>query len=57
MLTYDREVILMEALNRLSGLKYLHKVVIVWNNPKPPSPDLEWPDIGASIEVIISILL
>ena len=51
MLTYDREVILMEALQRLSGMKYLHKVVVVWNNPKDPSPDLSWPDIDVKIEV------
>jgi len=52
MLTYDREVILMEALQRLSGMKYLHKVVVVWNNPKDPSDTLVWPDIDVKIEVI-----
>ena len=51
MLTYDRETILIEALQRLSGMKYLNKVVVVWNNPKDPSPDLNWPDIDVKIEV------
>ena len=51
MLTYDREAILMEALQRLSGLKYLNKVIVVWNHPIDPAVDLEWPDIGVEIEV------
>jgi len=51
MLTYDRNVILMEALQRLSGMKYLNKVVVVWNNPEGPASDLVWPDIGVKIEV------
>lgn len=52
MLTYDREVILMEALQRLSGMKYLNKVIVVWNHPDNPGEDLSWPDIGVKIEVI-----
>jgi len=52
MLTYDREAILMEALQRLSGMKYLNKVVVVWNHPVDPASDLEWPDIGVELQVI-----
>ena len=53
MLTYDREAILIEALQRLSGLKYLHKVIVVWNHPVDPPVELEWPDIGVQIEVSV----
>ncbi|XP_002156291.2 exostosin-like 3 [Hydra vulgaris] len=52
MLTYDRYSILMEALQRLSGMKYLHKVVVVWNHPSDPTDDIVWPDIGVRVEVI-----
>ena len=51
MLTYDRYSILMEALQRLSGMKYLHKVVVVWNHPLDPTNDIVWPDIGVRVEV------
>lgn len=57
MLTYDREVILMEALQRLSGMKYLNKVIVVWNHPVNPSKNLQWPDIGVKIEVCIFVIL
>ena len=50
-LTYKRDLVLMEALQRLVGLQYLNKVVVVWNNPKPPAPSLRWPDIGVPIHV------
>ena len=53
MLTYEREQVLMNSLARLYGLPYLNKVIVVWNSPKPPSPDLQWPDIGVPIHVII----
>lgn len=51
MLTYEREEVLMNSLERLNGLPYLNKVVVVWNSPKPPSDDLLWPDIGLPIVV------
>lgn len=51
MLTYEREEVLMNSLERLNGLPYLNKVVVVWNSPKPPSEDLLWPDIGLPIVV------
>uniref|UniRef100_A0AAY4DP21 Exostosin-like 3 n=1 Tax=Denticeps clupeoides TaxID=299321 RepID=A0AAY4DP21_9TELE len=52
MLTYEREEVLMNSLERLNGLPYLNKVVVVWNSPKPPSEDLIWPDIGLPIVVV-----
>ena len=52
MLTYEREVVLMESLSRLYGLPYLNKVIVVWNSEIPPSPDLRWPDIGVPIIVL-----
>lgn len=52
MLTYEREQVLMHSLGRLYGLPYLHKVVVVWNSPKPPMEDLRWPDIGVQINVV-----
>ncbi|KAM4903068.1 exostosin-like 3 isoform 1-T2 [Sylvia borin] len=51
MLTYEREEVLMNSLERLNGLPYLNKVVVVWNSPKLPSEDLLWPDIGVPIMV------
>lgn len=52
MLTYEREQVLMDSLGRLYGLPYLHKVVVVWNSPKPPLEDLRWPDIGVRVDVV-----
>ncbi|XP_033121610.1 exostosin-like 3 [Anneissia japonica] len=52
MLTYEREKVLMTALERLVGLPYLNKVVVVWNSPEPPSDDLLWPQIHVPIKVI-----
>lgn len=52
MLTYEREQVLMDSLARLYGLPYLHRVVVVWNSPKPPPEDLRWPDIGVNVTVV-----
>ncbi|XP_067014505.2 exostosin-3 isoform X2 [Anabrus simplex] len=52
MLTYEREQVLINSLGRLYGLPYLHKVVVVWNSPKPPLEDLRWPDIGVPVHVV-----
>ncbi|XP_007906741.1 exostosin-like 3 [Callorhinchus milii] len=52
MLTYEREEVLMNSLERLNGLPYLNKVLVVWNSPKSPSEDLLWPDIGVPIVVV-----
>ncbi|XP_071942366.1 exostosin-like 3 [Antedon mediterranea] len=52
MLTYEREKVLMSALERLVGLPYLNKVIVVWNSPEPPKDDLLWPRIHVPIKVI-----
>ena len=51
MLTYEREQVLVMAISRLKGLPYLNKVVVVWNNPLPPSDSMVWPDIGIPVHV------
>ena len=51
MLTYEREAVLLDSLQRLRGLPHLNKVIVVWNSPKPPAADLRWPDITAPIHV------
>jgi len=51
MLTYERETVLMTSLQRLFALPYLNKVIVVWNSPQSPSPDLKWPDIGVPVRV------
>lgn len=53
LLTYERELILMKTLERMKGLAYLNKILVVWNgiNHKP-SRDIIWPDIGAPIELV-----
>ena len=50
-LTYERELVLIEAIQRLVGLPYLNKVIVVWNSPEPPSLSLRWPDIGVPVHV------
>ncbi|XP_071113218.1 exostosin-like 3 [Haliotis cracherodii] len=52
MLTYEREAVLIKALQRLKGLPFLNKVIVVWNNPIPPSPELRWPDIHVPLEIV-----
>ncbi|RUS69328.1 hypothetical protein EGW08_022909, partial [Elysia chlorotica] len=52
MLTYKREVVLMQALQRFKGLPFLNKVIVVWNSEIPPSPELKWPQIGVPIKVV-----
>lgn len=51
MLTFEREQVLMNSLQRLFALPYLNKVIVVWNSPQPPTPDLKWPDIGVPVHV------
>ena len=51
MLTYQRNDVVLEALKRLHGLRYLAKVIIIWNNEEDPIGSMEWPDIGVRVEV------
>ena len=53
MLTYEREMVLLNAVSRLKGLPHLHSVVVVWNNPRLPAEDLRWPDIGVKVHVSV----
>uniref|UniRef100_A0A4D5S5W6 glucuronosyl-galactosyl-proteoglycan 4-alpha-N-acetylglucosaminyltransferase n=2 Tax=Ixodes scapularis TaxID=6945 RepID=A0A4D5S5W6_IXOSC len=52
MLTYEREAVLIDSLQRLRSLPHLNKVIVVWNSQKAPSPELRWPEIGVPIEVV-----
>ncbi|XP_056635228.1 exostosin-3 [Diorhabda sublineata] len=52
LLTYEREQVLLDSIARLRGLPYLNSVIVVWNSPRLPSPELRWPDIGAPVHVI-----
>ena len=58
-LTYKRELVLIEAIKHLVGLQCLNKVVVVWNDHEPPPLSLKWPDIGVPVhvsEIILFIL-
>ncbi|KAK3088375.1 hypothetical protein FSP39_018427 [Pinctada imbricata] len=52
MLTYERNEKLISALQKLKGLPFLNKIIVVWNNPAPPSTILELPEIGVPIKVL-----
>lgn len=52
LLTYEREQVLLDSIGRLRGLPYLHSVVVIWNSPRLPSPELRWPDIGVPVHII-----
>ena len=54
MLTYKREQVLINALQRLKGLPLLNRVIVVWNNPTPPSSLIKWPEIGVPVKVCVS---
>lgn len=52
-LTYQRRALLMKTLERLKGLAYLNKILVVWNDDKrPPARDLVWPDVGVPIVLV-----
>lgn len=53
MLTYKREQVLINALQRLKGLPFLNQVIVVWNNPTPPSALIRWPEIGVPVKVFM----
>ena len=56
-LTYDRAELLQQQLAQFNGLPYLNKVVIIWNNPSYPAPNLQWPQIHVPIMVSAHCLL
>lgn len=53
LLTYERQALLMKTLERLRGLAYLNKILVVWNgvNRAPPA-NMVWPDVGVPILVV-----
>ena len=51
--TYKRDDVLIGSLSRLLNQPHLNKVIVVWNSPYPPPEKLQWPEIGAPIEVIV----
>ncbi|KAG1670321.1 Exostosin-3 [Nymphon striatum] len=51
MLTYERENILIDALEKFNNLPNLNKVVVVWNSANPPSESFKWPQIHVPIHV------
>ncbi len=55
-LTYERNVVLVEAINRLNGLYGLAKIVVVWNSPSPPPQSMEWPSIDVPVDVSQCVL-
>lgn len=53
LLTYERKLMLMKTLERLKGLAYLNKILVVWNGVKqPPADNMIWPDVGVPIMVV-----
>lgn len=51
-LTFERESVLQDSLQRLKGLPYLNKIVIVWNSRRLPDSEIKWPDLGVEIVVV-----
>ena len=51
LLTYNRFNSLVNIIGRLSGVPCLNKVIVVWNNPSDPPPDLEWPWLPVPLKV------
>ena len=51
MLTYKREEVVMESIERLSDVKFLAKVIIVWNDVEKNPYDIEWPRLAVPLEV------
>ena len=49
-LTYKRLQMLLELLDRLRGVSFLHKVIVVWNDPDDVG-DIDLPDIHVPILV------
>lgn len=51
-LTYQRNAVMIEAVERLSGLPHLHKVIVVWNNAEDISSSITMPNIDVPVEFI-----
>lgn len=55
-LTYERNQVLLENIGRLANVDHLAKVLVVWNNPRPPPDSMHWPDIGVALEVFLTFV-
>ncbi|KAF1762148.1 hypothetical protein GCK72_010410 [Caenorhabditis remanei] len=51
LLTYERDSVLVGALERLHQLPYLNKILVVWNNIHREPPDT-WPSLHVPVEFI-----
>ena len=56
MLTYRREEVVRESIERLKGLDHLAKVILVWNDPDTSPYSMEWPNLPVPLEVTIDIV-
>lgn len=53
LLTYERKTMLMKTLERLKGLAYLNKILVIWSGVhQQPGSDMIWPDVGVPIVVV-----
>lgn len=53
LLTYEREALLMKTLERLKGMAFLNKILVIWNGINhPPSDKTVWPDVGVPVVVV-----
>ena len=57
MLTYKREEIVLEAVTRFNNIKFLAKVIVVWNDLEKNPYELNWPDISVPLEVSDTVKL
>lgn len=51
LLTYERDSVLVGALERLHQLPYLNKVIVVWNNVHREPPNI-WPSLHVPVEFV-----
>ncbi|KAA3671103.1 uncharacterized protein DEA37_0008198 [Paragonimus westermani] len=51
MLYYNRWDVLLDSLNALKGVAHLHSVIIVWNHPVGPSPEVTFPKLPFPMKV------
>lgn len=52
-LTYERIALLLKTLERLKGMAYLNKILVIWNGVNQrPHESLVWPDVGVPIVLV-----
>ena len=56
LLTYKRNKVLAEVLEKLKNVPFLNKLIVVWNNEEN-IPPMMWPNIGVPIEVCQLVIL